>query len=247
MSIARGERRHRAEGSAVAPSCAAAAAPRSSPVASSAGRHRAPGSAASSSWSAASAGSPVSTACARAARAGGPPLAEVHDPRREPVGVQARAAATFTGGCEQVRRRALGQAAPTARLSATSPSGGRRRAPDRARGRAAPARARPGPAPSRARRGRAARRPARSRRPAAARLRSRSGTSSSSARWSTISALGRERPVSTKLRCRVETPASSARSSWLRRRRSRQSRSRSPTGAEGMRRSVATASPRALP
>jgi len=42
--------------------------------------------------------------------------------------------------------------------------------------------------------------------------------------------LGLDRPVSTKLRCRAETSASSARSSWLRRRRWRQSRSNSPMG-----------------
>src|SRR5689334_15932622 len=40
---------------------------------------------------------------------------------------------------------------------------------------------------------------------------------------------GFERPVSTKLRWRVEMPASSARSSWVRRRRSRHSRSCRPT------------------
>jgi hypothetical protein len=46
-----------------------------------------------------------------------------------------------------------------------------------------------------------------------------------------MSALGRERPVSTKLKCRADTPASSARSSWLSRRRLRQSRSSGPTPA----------------
>ena len=60
-------------------------------------------------------------------------------------------------------------------------------------------------------------------------LRSRSGTSSWSARCSTISRLGRERPVSTKLRWRAEMPAALARSSWLRRRRVRQSRRSCPT------------------
>ena len=40
---------------------------------------------------------------------------------------------------------------------------------------------------------------------------------------------GRERPVSTKLTWRADTPASSARSSWLSRRRWRQSRSSGPT------------------
>ena len=40
------------------------------------------------------------------------------------------------------------------------------------------------------------------------RLRSRSGTSRRSARWSTISRLGCARPVSTKLRCLVEMSAS---------------------------------------
>src|SRR4051794_4088214 len=64
-------------------------------------------------------------------------------------------------------------------------------------------------------------------------LRSRSGTSSSSASRSTISGLGRERPVSTKLRWRAEMPASRARSSWLRWRRRRQSRSRPPTRTRG--------------
>ena len=49
-------------------------------------------------------------------------------------------------------------------------------------------------------------------------------TSRWSARCSTISRLGRERPVSTKLRWRDEMPASDARSSWLSRRRVRQSR-----------------------
>ena len=60
------------------------------------------------------------------------------------------------------------------------------------------------------------------------RLRSRSGTSSCSERCRTISRLGFERPVSRKLRCRADTPASSARSSWLSRRRCRQSRSSVP-------------------
>ena len=41
--------------------------------------------------------------------------------------------------------------------------------------------------------------------------------------------LGFDRPVSTKLRCRADTAASLERSSWLSRRRWRQSRSRSPT------------------
>ena len=47
---------------------------------------------------------------------------------------------------------------------------------------------------------------------------------------STISGLGRDRPVSTKLRCLGDMPTSWARSIWLRRRRWRQPRSRSPTG-----------------
>jgi hypothetical protein len=47
-----------------------------------------------------------------------------------------------------------------------------------------------------------------------------------------MSLVGRDRPVSTKLRCRVETSASMARFSWLRRRRSRHSRSSSPTGRD---------------
>src|SRR5215212_3265200 len=61
------------------------------------------------------------------------------------------------------------------------------------------------------------------------RLRSRSGTSRRSARWSTIDALGRERPVSTNDRCRAETSASSASSSCESRRRCRQSRNSDPT------------------
>src|SRR3954452_20339061 len=65
-------------------------------------------------------------------------------------------------------------------------------------------------------------------------LRPRSGTSSCSARCSTISRLGRARPVSRKLRCRAETPASFERSSWESRRRCRQVRRREPTGGEVM-------------
>jgi len=42
----------------------------------------------------------------------------------------------------------------------------------------------------------------------------------------------RRHPVSTKLRCRAATPASSARSSWLKRRRRRQSFSSVPSGAD---------------
>ena len=45
-----------------------------------------------------------------------------------------------------------------------------------------------------------------------------------------VSGVGRERPVSTKLRCRVDTSAWIDSSSWLSRRRSRHSRSSSPTG-----------------
>ena len=60
-------------------------------------------------------------------------------------------------------------------------------------------------------------------------FRSRSGTSSAPATASTSSGLGRDRPVSTKLRWRVDTPTSSERSIWLRRRRTRQSLSSSPT------------------
>ena len=76
----------------------------------------------------------------------------------------------------------------------------------------------------------------RARSPAARRsvLRSRSGTSRCSARWSRSSRLGRDRPVSTKLRCRGDTSASTARSSWLRRRRWRQSFSSPPTPRFGV-------------
>ena len=68
--------------------------------------------------------------------------------------------------------------------------------------------------------------------PAATRrtLRSRKGTSSCAARWRTISRLGCERPVSRKLKWRVEISASQESSSWLKRRRWRHSRRRSPTG-----------------
>src|SRR4051812_22982318 len=45
-----------------------------------------------------------------------------------------------------------------------------------------------------------------------------------------MSRLGADRPVSRKLRCRADTPASLDRSSWERRRRCRQVRSRVPTG-----------------
>ncbi len=48
---------------------------------------------------------------------------------------------------------------------------------------------------------------------------------------STMSRLGLARPVSTQLRWRVDTSAACARSSWLKRRRWRQWRSRSPKGA----------------
>src|SRR5436190_1011298 len=64
-------------------------------------------------------------------------------------------------------------------------------------------------------------------------LRSRNGTSRCSARCRTISRLGRARPVSTKLKCRAEIAASLASSSWLMRRRRRQSRSIWPTAVEG--------------
>ena len=61
----------------------------------------------------------------------------------------------------------------------------------------------------------------------------------------TMSALGRERPVSTKLRCRADTPVSSARSSWLSRRRRRQSRRSGPT--PGVAAAVAMAATLAVP
>src|SRR4051812_49249300 len=54
-----------------------------------------------------------------------------------------------------------------------------------------------------------------------------------------MSRLGLARPVSTKLRCRVETAASSASSIWLRRRWSRQRRSRGPTPSGAGRERVA--------
>src|SRR5262245_19867413 len=65
-------------------------------------------------------------------------------------------------------------------------------------------------------------------------LRSRSGTSSSSARRSTISRLGRERPVSMKLRCRDETPLTEDSSSWLSRRVWRQVRSSPPIAGRSL-------------
>ena len=72
-------------------------------------------------------------------------------------------------------------------------------------------------------------RPGRTRRPAAARLRVRSGTSSTSASRRIISRVGCERPVSTNDRWRADTPARVARWSWLSRLVPRHSRSNSPT------------------
>ena len=60
-------------------------------------------------------------------------------------------------------------------------------------------------------------------------LRSRKGISSCSARRKIISRLGCERPISKKLKCLCEISASLARLNWLKRRRSRHSRKRSPT------------------
>ena len=65
-------------------------------------------------------------------------------------------------------------------------------------------------------------------------LRSRNGTSSPSARFSTIARLGFARPVSRKHRWRIDTAASVASASWLSRRAPRQCFSRGPTsGAAG--------------
>ncbi|HEY5357986.1 MAG TPA: hypothetical protein VIJ82_09935 [Streptosporangiaceae bacterium] len=64
-------------------------------------------------------------------------------------------------------------------------------------------------------------------------LRSRSGKPSCSVSRMIIVGVGRERPVSTKLRWRIEMSARMARSSWLSRRRSRYSRSSSPTVRSG--------------
>ena len=61
-------------------------------------------------------------------------------------------------------------------------------------------------------------------------LRSRSGTSSASARRNTISRLGCDRPVSMNERWRDETPDSVASRSWLVPRRARHSRKSRPNG-----------------
>ena len=143
-------------------------------------------------------------------------------------------------GCSVVRITLIGGSSSSGATPSTStnaasfaPTSSQRpvdeRSRDTARARRATGRWRRAPAPSRARRDRwrwyVGAYPA----AISSGLRSRSGTSRCSARCSTISRLGRDRPVSTKLRCRAETPASFARSSWLRRRRVRQSRSSWPT------------------
>ena len=156
------------------------------------------------------------------------PLAEVDDPRRHAVGMQATRM-TLTGGASS--------SGATPSVSRAMPRVGRDHLPP-----AVDDRGRVGLVAAQhelerlAHRGhvgvverRARRRAARSRRRAAARCGRAAGPRAARRAARTISALGRERPLSTKLTWRAETPASRARSIWLRRRRRRQSRSSGPT------------------
>ena len=160
----------------------------------------------------------------------GAPLGEVDDPRRHPVGVQ-RHAHDVGRRRQQLGRHALGEQRDARCWRRPSPTSDRRPPPGRARGRAARARAPRAPGSCRDRRAAARRRAGRSRRRAGAGCDRAAGPRAARRAAAPSRRSGRERPVSTKLTWRADTPASRARSSWLRRRRWRQSRSSGPTPA----------------